>query len=68
MTNRTGTEVMRSSYRKLDHFDAARLIELKDQGAMLYDTILALGASREASLALTKLEESIMWATKALTT
>ena len=40
---------------------------LKDQATSLADTIERLPDTRERSLAITKLEEAVMWAVKGLT-
>lgn len=50
------------------HADEAKLLDrLKDQAAALHQTISEAKKSREQSLAITKLEESVMWAVKAIT-
>jgi hypothetical protein len=60
-------DVMRSQYRPLSDVEQQQLRELKAKALELHGLISALGASRELSLALTKLEECVMWSVKALT-
>lgn len=73
--------VFRKRYRKLDEQELARMDEIKDRAQGLLSLIdAAYGAEaehqgtpylrpagREHSIARTKLEESIMWAVKGLT-
>lgn len=66
MAERTD-DVMRVKYRPLTAEEAALLRSVKGQAAALYGFLERLGESRELSLAKTKLEESVMWATKHLT-
>lgn len=58
--------VMRMEYRALSPpvIEAIRLI--KQKATELHELIAEMGASRELSLALTKVEEAVMWATKHL--
>jgi len=65
--------VFRKAYRPLSDSEKATLDLLKDQAQALHDTISAqpveMGPSDKArclSLAKTKLEESVMWAVKAV--
>ena len=68
------SNVFRSTYRKLTDDEIARVCEIKLKAEMLYE-LLALPGTRETSakgmremaLARTKLEECVMWATKAIT-
>ena len=60
-------DVMRRSYRELSDSEKARLSEFKLEAHGLYLMLSQYGNSRELSLAKTKLEECVMWATKALT-
>jgi len=41
--------------------------QVKDMGLALHDFIGGMGASRELSLAKTKVEEAVMWAVKHIT-
>lgn len=61
------TDVFRKAYRQLDADEAKLLDRLKDQATALHQTISEAKKSREQSLAITKLEESVMWAVKAIT-
>jgi hypothetical protein len=57
----------RREYRPLTAEEKRQLEELKLQAEHFYGFVKALGAKREYSLALTKIEEAVMWATKGLT-
>lgn len=59
--------VMRHQYRVLTDAEKGAMQKLKDDGLALHDYITSLGTSRELSIAKTKLEECVMWATKHLT-
>lgn len=60
-------DVFRRQYRQLSETEKFMLDELKKEAEILYQKIKDLGTSRETSLALTKLEECVMWATKSIT-
>jgi hypothetical protein len=64
---RTVNNVMRHGYRVLTDEEKALMQQLKDDGLAFWNLIDSLGASRELSLAKTKIEESVMWAVKHLT-
>lgn len=64
---RTVNNVMRHAYRVLDEDERAQMQAVKDQGLELYQLIESIGSSRELSLALTRVEEAVMWATKHIT-
>jgi len=53
--------------RQLTREQALQIGRIKDQGMQLHDVIAACGHSREVSLALTKLEEALIWACKHVT-
>lgn len=59
--------VMRHEYRVLTASEKAEMQAIKDAGLAFHDLINDLGSSREISIALTKLEETVMWAVKAIT-
>jgi hypothetical protein len=61
------TDVFRRQYRVLSETEKYMLDDMKANAEVLHQKIKAIGTSRETSLALTKLEESVMWATKAIT-
>lgn len=63
----TGHSVFRTRYRQLMEWEVKRHDDIKNQASMLYDLIAQLPKSRQQALALTKLEEAIMWAVKGLT-
>lgn len=62
-----GTPVMRQQYRELSDSDKALTATVKFAGGEFYKILDALGNSRELSLAKTKIEEAVMWATKHIT-
>lgn len=65
--DRTVNNTMRHQYRVLSDAEKANMTRIKDLGLALHDFIGGLGNSRELSLAKTKAEEAVMWATKAIT-
>ena len=64
-----GGNVMRHAYRVLTEGEKKAMVEIKDIGLALWNRIHAIEAdgSRELSVAKTKVEEAVMWATKHLT-
>jgi len=65
--SRTVNNAVRHQYRVLSDEEKAQMVRIKDLGAGLLSAIDELGASREYSLAKTKVEEAVMWAVKGLT-
>ena len=59
--------VMRHAYRELTEDEKMMMETIKNQGLLMYNMIDGLGQSRELSLAKTKVEEAVMWATKHIT-
>ena len=64
---RTVNNVMRHQYRVLTDEERQQMQTVKDKGLEFHEYIRSLGASRELSLAQTKVEEAVMWAVKHLT-
>ena len=72
---RTKNNVMRHEYRVLDGTEKMHMQEVKDRGLAFVELLQAIGGtegtdrqgSRELSLAQTKMEEAVMWATKHIT-
>lgn len=64
---RVTNNVMRHEYRKLTEVEKAAMKTVKDKGLVFVEFLDALGQSRELSLAKTKMEEAVMWATKHIT-
>ena len=64
---RTVNNVMRHAYRVLSDEEKELMQKLKDEGLKLHEFIASLGASRELSIAKTKIEEAVMWAVKHIT-
>ena len=58
---------MRHKYRVLSDAEKANMAAIKDKGIEFHSLIEGLGASRELSLAKTKVEEAVMWAVKHIT-
>ena len=65
--NRTVNNVMRHAYRALTDAERAQMQAIKDEGLRFHEMIEGIGASRELSLAKTKIEEAVMWAVKHIT-
>jgi len=59
--------VMRHTYRTLTGTEQDQMRAIKDEGLKFHSLIKDIGASREISLALTKIEEAVMWAVKHVT-
>lgn len=59
--------VMRHNYRVLTEMEKVHMQAIKDQGLEFYNLLTHIGTSRELSLALTRIEEAVMWATKHIT-
>jgi hypothetical protein len=59
--------VVRHNYRVLNEQEKADMTEVKDAGLAFLKTLSRFPASREMSLAKTKIEEAVMWAVKGIT-
>jgi hypothetical protein len=64
---RVANNVLRHEYRVLDEAEKAQMQRTKDLGLEFLQHCQALGSSREISLAVTKVEEAVMWAVKHIT-
>lgn len=64
---RTENNVMRHQYRILSDLEKQQMLLVKDFGLAFHEYIDSVGSSRELSLAKTKIEEAVMWATKHIT-
>lgn len=64
---RTINNVMRHGYRVLTEDEKFQMQHIKDEGLQLWEYLDSIGASRELSLAKTKIEEAVMWAVKHVT-
>ena len=64
---RITNNVMRHEYRQLSTLEKEHMQAIKDAGLAFHDMIENIGASRELSLAKTKIEEAVMWAVKHIT-
>jgi hypothetical protein len=58
---------VRHNYRVLNEQEKADMVEIKDAGLAFLKTLSRFPASREMSLAKTKIEEAVMWAVKGIT-
>lgn len=57
----------RKEYRELDAGESHQVAAIKEAAELLDDVFEQMTESREKSLAMTKLEESVMWAVKGIT-
>ena len=64
---RTVNNVMRHEYRVLSDAEKETMQAIKDKGLELHALLEAACASRELSIAKTKVEEAVMWAVKHIT-
>lgn len=64
---RTVNNTMRHQYRVLSDAEKANMAAIKDKGLEFHSLLSGLGKSREISLALTKVEEAVMWGVKHIT-
>jgi len=64
---RTENNTLRHSYRVLTEDEKKRIVAIKIKGDELLALIESNGASRENSIAKTKIEEAVMWAVKDIT-
>lgn len=64
---RVVNNVMRHEYRVLSDSEKEAMKSIKDHGLLFHQYLDSLGASRELSLAKTKVEEAVMWAVKHIT-
>lgn len=65
--DRTANNAVRHQYRVLTDEEKAAMLALKDKGAEFIELCHSRGASRELSIAITKIEEAVMWAVKHVT-
>lgn len=64
---RVVNNTMRHEYRVLSDAEKANMKAIKDKGLEFHGLIKGMGNSREISLALTKVEEAVMWGVKHIT-
>lgn len=61
-------DVFRKEYKPLDETQKARIEQIKNEATKLWDTFdFAIADGRMMALAKTNLEQSVMWAIKAIT-
>lgn len=59
------SDPFRSTYKSLSEAESKHIASIKDSATTLYNLIAwDLKSSREQAIALTKLEEAVMWAVK----
>jgi hypothetical protein len=63
----TMPDIFRKQYRQLNDGEKKTLDAIKDKAQELYNVLEQLPNGREVSLAKTNLEQSVMWAVKAVT-
>jgi protein gp37 len=64
---RVVNNVMRHEYRVLTDTEKDQMRRVKDAGLEFHQLVAGIGTSRELSLALTRIEEAVMWAVKHIT-
>lgn len=64
---RVVNNTVRHQYRVLTEEEKASMVKIKDIGLEFINLIETMEKSRENSLAITKMEEAVMWAVKSLT-
>lgn len=64
---RTANNAVRHTYRVLSDAEKQQMVELKDMGAAFINKCNAIGKSRELSLAITNMEQAVMWSVKHVT-
>jgi len=64
---RTVNNVVRHEYRVLTDDEKAQMKTLKDMGLEFIEYCNSVGFSRELALAITKMEEAVMWSVKHVT-
>jgi hypothetical protein len=65
--DRVVNNVVRHEYRVLNETEKRQMLEIKDMGLAFIEKCNEVGKSRELSLAITKIEEAVMWAVKSIT-
>jgi hypothetical protein len=65
--DRTANNVVRHEYRILSEEEKMQMKEIKDLGADFIRLCTRVGKSRELALAITKMEEAVMWSVKHVT-
>ena len=63
----SNTNIMRHRYKVLSDDEKSQMSIAKDSGLDFWVLLDEMGDSRELSIAKTKIEEAVMWATKHIT-
>lgn len=61
------SDLFRRGYRPLTEGEKVLMDQIKEKAEEFTRLLIKVGTSREVSLAGTKIEEAVMWATKAVT-
>jgi hypothetical protein len=64
---RVANNTVRHNYRVLTDAEKMQMVDLKDLGQAFIDQCNDLGTSRELSIAITNMEQAVMWAVKHVT-
>lgn len=64
---RVVNNTVRHAYRVLNETEKRQMLEVKDLGLDFIEKCNEIGKSRELSIAITKIEEAVMWAVKSIT-
>lgn len=65
--DRVANNTVRHQYRVLTDAEKQQMVDVKDLGAAFINKCGEIGGSRELSIAVTKIEEAVMWAVKHVT-
>ena len=65
--DRVANNTVRHQYRVLSDAEKQQMVDIKDLGAAFIHKCGEIGGSREMSIAVTKIEEAVMWAVKHVT-
>lgn len=61
------SNTFRTTYRELNSEEKNNISEIKTRAETVLEILNSLPKSRESSLAITKLEEAVMWGVKGIT-
>lgn len=64
---RVVNNAVRHQYRVLTEDEKASMVKIKDIGLEFINVVKSMESSRENSIAITKMEEAVMWAVKSIT-
>lgn len=64
---RVVNNTVRHQYRVLSEAEKEAMVKIKDIGLEFINFVKTMESSRENSIAITKMEEAVMWAVKSIT-